>query len=185
MSEGIVKNIVNELKERAENACRTDNKGFINDKTGGSIIIDEQGDVTIAASRTVQYKMKYSEGQATEVSMQSNTITNRKNLKADELIINNHKLNPQLWQMTDMKRLHGDPTSGVGGLTLCTTVLVKTWEPSLEKWVLIRRPLRTPLFSNLLPIPDVPETMGISDATNISPEIKQMRDIDKLNGAWV
>ena len=30
------------------------------------------------------------------------------------------------------------------------TVLVKTYEPTLKKWVLMRRPVRIPIFSNLL-----------------------------------
>jgi hypothetical protein len=184
MAESIIRNIVNELKERAENASRTTDKGFVNDKTGGSVLIDEQGNVTIAASKTVQYKLNYSQGQATEVSMQSNTITNRKNINTDEIVVNKHKLNPQLWQLTDMKRLYADPTSGIGGLTMNATVLVKTWEPVLEKWVLIRRPVRTPIFSNLLPLPDVPNDMGINESTNISDEIKEMRDTDNLNKGW-
>jgi hypothetical protein len=183
-SKGIVENIVAELKDRAENADRTNEKGIVNDKTGGSLLIDQSGNVTIAASKTVQYKMNYSQGQTTEVSMQSNTITNRKNIQTDEITVNKHKLNPQLWQLTDMKRYQGDPTSGIGNLTMYGTVLVKTWEPTLEKWVLIRRPLRTPIFSNMLPIPDAPESMGLSDATDISTEIQQMRDMDKLNGEW-
>ena len=79
MSNDISQNIVQKLKDEAANADRTKSKGFINDKTGGSVLINENGDITISPSKTVQYKMKYSEGQATEISMQSNTITNRKN----------------------------------------------------------------------------------------------------------
>lgn len=184
MSQGIIQNIVNEIKERAENANRSTDKGIVNDKTGSSIMLDQAGNVTIAASQTVQYKMKYSEGQATEISLQSNTITNRKNIQSDEIVVNKHKLNPQLWELTDMKRLYEDPTSAIGGLTMCTTALVKTWEPHLEKWVLIRRPVRTPIFSNLLPIPDVPAEMGLNEATNISEEITDMRNVDKLNNRW-
>lgn len=183
-STGIVQNIVSKLKDRAENADRTKEKGMINDKTGGSILLDQSGNITVAASKTVQYKMNYSQGQATEISMQSNTITNRKNIQTDEIVLNKHKLNPQLWHLTDMKRHQGDPTSAIGNLTMYGTVLVKAWEPTLEKWVLIRRPIRTPIFSNMLPIPDVPETMGLSEATNISDEITAMRNLDKLNETW-
>jgi hypothetical protein len=184
-SQGIKQNIVNELKDRSENADRSKEKGLVNDKTGGSILIDQSGNVTIAASKTVQYKMNYSQGQVTEVSIQSNTITNRKNIQTDEIVMNKHKLNPQLWQLTDMKRYQGDPTSGIGNLTINGTVLVKTWEPTLEKWVLIRRSIRTPIFSNVLPIPDAPTAMGLNDATDISTEIQEMRNMDKLNGEWV
>jgi hypothetical protein len=184
-AQGVKQNIVAELKDRSENADRAKEKGIVNDKTGGSLLIDQSGNVTIAASKTVQYKMNYSQGQTTEISMQSNTITNRRNIIADEITVNKHKLNPQLYHLTDMKRYQGDPTSAIGNLTMYGTVLVKTWEPTLEKWVLMRRPMRTPIFSNVLPIPDVPASMGLSGATDISTEITQMRDVDKLNQEWM
>ena len=81
--ESIVKNIVNDLKEKSENLDRQLEKGIINENTGSSVSLNNNGDVTIAASQNVQYKMKYNEGQATEMSFQSNTITNRKNIKTD------------------------------------------------------------------------------------------------------
>lgn len=185
----IVKNIVNELKEKSENVDRTNQKGLVNDKTGSSIILDENGNVTIAPSKTVQYKMKYNEGQTTEISFQSNTITNRKNIKTDEIIINKHKLNNQLFELTDFKRIDGDPTSAIGNLTMMGTVLVKAWEPYLEKWVLIRRQVRIPIFSNMLPIPDVPATMGLvnedgTSATDVSKEITEMRTYDEQQKAF-
>lgn len=185
----IVKNIVNELKERSENADRINQQGLINDKTGSSIILDENGNLTIAPSKNVQYHMKYNEGQATEISIQSNTITNRKNIKTDEITINKHKLNNQLFELTDFKRIDGDPTSGIGNLTMMGTVLVKAWEPHLEKWVLIRRQVRIPIFSNTLPIPDVPASMALENedgtsATDVSEEIKEMRTYDEQQKAF-
>ena len=68
-----------------------------------------------------------------------------------------------------MKKFQGDPTMAIGNLTMCGTVLVKAWEPTLQKWVLIRRPIRTPIFSNLLPLVGAHEGMGLDD--NISEEI--------------
>lgn len=166
-------NIVDRLKERAENADRQKEKGFINDKTGTSIRMSEEGNVAIVGSKNVQYRMSYASGHASEISMESNTVANRKNIKVDELIINTHKFNPQLYELTDMKQYLSDPTQAIGNLTMCGTVLVKAWEPSLEKWVLIRRPIRTPIFSNLLDIPKSPDEMGLSD--NISDELVAMR----------
>lgn len=166
-------NIVDRLKERAENADRQKEKGFINDKTGTSIRMSEDGNVAIVGSKNVQYRMSYATGHASEISMESNTVTNRKNIKMDELIINTHKFNPQLYELTDMKQYLSDPTQAIGNLTMWGTVLVKAWEPNLEKWVLIRRPIRTPIFSNLLDIPKAPDEMGLSD--NISDELIAMR----------
>ena len=53
-----------------------------------------------------------------------------------------------------------------------STVLVKAWEPTLKKWVLIRRLARMPLFSTMLNLPDAPEDLSID--TNISDEILKM-----------
>ena len=36
----------------------------------------------------------------------------------------------------------------MGSMMMDGTVLVKTWEHTLQKWVLIRRPISTPMFSN-------------------------------------
>lgn len=161
--------ILNRLKERATFANRLTDKGIINENTGTSLRMNEAGNVTVASSKNVQYKMHYAKGQATELSYESNTITNRKNILTDEIIINKHKINPQLWNWTDMKKFQGDPTMAIGNLTMGGTVLVKAWEPTLQKWVLIRRPIRTPIFSNLLPLVGAHEGMGLDD--NISEEI--------------
>lgn len=169
------KNIVSELKEKAENAKSSIETGFVNDHTGSSILLDRSGNVTVAASKTVQYKLQYACGHATEISIESNTITNRKNIIADEIIINKHKLNPQFYELTDMKSYLSDPTQAIGNFTVSGTVLVKSWEPTLKKWVLIRRYIRTPIFSNMLNLPSAPESMGIED--NISDYIEEMRKI--------
>ena len=116
-----------------QNLDRQLEKGIINENTGSSVSLNDNGDITIAASQNVQYKMKYNEGQATEMSFQSNTITNRKNIKTDEIVLNKHKFNNQFYELTDYKQIGNDPTSAIGNLTINTTVLVKAWEPYLEK----------------------------------------------------
>ena len=75
-----------------------------------------------------------------------------------------------------MKKYLNDPTTAIGNLTMSGTVLVKAWEPTLQKWVLIRRSIRTPIFSNLLNIPIVPDDMDIED--NIEDYIKEMQDAE-------
>ena len=51
------------------------------------------------------------------------------------------------------------------------TVLVKTWEPTLEKWVLIRRPIATTMFSSRLNIPSTPEQLEVD--LNVMADIKK------------
>lgn len=167
------KNIVHILKEKAEHAKSSVETGFINEHTGSSILLDRNGNATIAASQTVQYKLQYACGHATEISLESNTITNRKNIIADEIILNKHKLNSQFFELTDIKRYLNDSTQAIGNLTVNGTVLVKAWEQSLKKWVLIRRDIRTPLFSNMLNLPECPKDMDIND--DISDYIEEMR----------
>lgn len=168
MSDG---KLIDRLKDRSKNANRQTEKGIVNDTTGSSMTLNSAGNITVAASKNVQYKMNYAQGASREVSLESETITNRKKFKIDEMIINNHKMNPQLYELTDMKELYEDPNYAIGNLTLNTTVLVKAWEPNLERWVLIRRPARTPMFLNKLDLPSAPEDMDIDD--NISKEIEK------------
>lgn len=163
--------IVNELEERSLNADRSVDKGFVNTSTNSSVLISENGNVTIASSKNVQYKLNYASGLAKEISYQSQTITNRKDIRTDEIIINNHKMNPQIYDLTDMKVLYTNTDWAIGNLTVNATVLVKAWEPNLQKWVLIRRPMRTPLFMNSLGVAGAPEDMDIDD--NITEEIEE------------
>ena len=164
--------LIDRLKQRNEEPDRAYEKGVINPDTGSSLMLGKTGNVTIAASHYVQYKLNYSSGTAREVSLQSDTITNRKSLKTDEVMINNHKLNPQLYELTNMKQLYHDPNYAIGNLTVNATVLVKAWEPNLEKWVLIRRPIRTPVFMNEVDIPRAHKDMNIDD--NITEEIESI-----------
>lgn len=165
--------LIDKLKERDEQPDRAYEKGIVNSDTGASLLLGRTGNVTVASSHNVQYKLNYASGTAREISFQSDTITNRKRINTDELMINNHKLNPQLYELTDMKQLYHDPNYSIGNLTVNATVLVKAWEPNLEKWVLIRRPIRTPIFMNAVDIARVPEDMGIND--DITSEIESMK----------
>ena len=171
--EDIQKNIVNDLKEKSENTRSSVETGFVNDHTGSSFLLDRSGNATIAASKTVQYKLQYACGHATEISLESNTITNRKNIITDEIIVNKHKFNSQFYELTDMKKYLNDPNQAVGNLTISGTVLVKSWEQNLKKWVLIRRHIRTPMFSNMLNLPECPKDMDINN--DISDYIEEMR----------
>lgn len=163
--------IVNKFEERSLNANRTIDKGFVNTSTNSSVVINETGNVTVASSKNVQYKLNYASGLAKEVSYESQTVTNRKHIKTDEIIVNNHKMNPQIYDLTDMKVLYENTDWAIGNLTVNANVLVKAWEPNLQRWVLIRRPMRTPLFMNALGVAGVPEDMDIDD--NITNEIKE------------
>jgi hypothetical protein len=158
------KDMANRCREKNEFLDRRKDKGIIN--KGASVSIKENGDITLAASKDSQYKLSKGQGIATEISLQSNTITNRKTIKTDEIIVNKHKLNPQLWELADNVRLQDNSEQAIGNLTMMANVLVKAWEPNLKRYVMIRRQMRIPMFYPTLNSADAPEEMSIdSDIT--------------------
>jgi hypothetical protein len=159
---------------------RTKDRGVVNELNGSSVVVRENGDVTITSSEMAQYKLTHENSTATEVSIQSNTITNRKNIITDELLINNHKFNPQLYTLADMQQLITNAKMIMGDLTLNTTILVKAWEPNLGKYVLIRRPARMPMFSPTVNIPEVSDQFGVTQL-NVEEEIKKLQEEIKNN----
>lgn len=163
------KDLLDEFKKRSNYMNRKIDRGIVNENTGSSIGIRDNGDTVIAASSNAQYKLNHDNGSATEISYQSNTITNRKTITTDEIVINQHKLNPQIYELSDMKQLLDDPDKAIGNFTMLGTVLVKAWEPNLGKYVFIRRQMRIPVFSPRLNMPDAPEFLGLD--TEVSEEI--------------
>lgn len=153
-------NIVQEVSERLN---RTNDKGLINPESGAGVSMRSNGDVALISTEYSQYHMS-STGIATEASLQSNLITNTRNLRIDNLAINRHRINPALWELTDFKQIDGSNAKVVGNLNMTGTVLVKAWEPTLGKYVLIRRPIRMPVFSTTLDIPDTPDIMEVESS---------------------
>ena len=94
-----------------------------------------------------QFKCDKDSGVITDVSLQSVSTTVQRELTTSDLIINRHKFNTQLLEFTNLK---ANCKTVMGDLTVNATILVKAWEPTLEQYVLIRRPARFPVFGNLL-----------------------------------
>ena len=149
-----------DVKEKSKYLDRTKDKWILNEN-GSGIAVDDEGNVNISSSEYSQLKLG-ANGVSSEVTLQSNTITNTKNLRLDNLTINRHRMNPALWELTDFKKINGSNAKVIGNLTMTGTVLVKAWEPTLKKYVLIRRPVRTPICSTTLNVPDVPDLLSIS-----------------------
>jgi len=150
------------LQERAENLRRSSERGIINEVSGSSIVARDNGQVNLASNEYSQYKLN-PDGKAIEQSLESVTITNRKRLQTDEVIINEHKLNPHLYELTNFKQVIDNHQSVVGNFCVSGTVLVKCWEPNLKRYVMIRRPARMPMFSPTLNVPEIPTSLGIGD----------------------
>lgn len=169
--------LLSEAKDRTRYINRTSDKGIINGDSGASILAKKDGTVHMSAGLMSQYRLDGVNGHAIEQSIESTTMTVRKRIEADEIVINDHKLNPALYELSDMRKLFGYSDVAIGNLTVFSAVLVKTWEPTLKKWVLIRRLARTPLFSPVLNLPDAPAELDVD--TNISDEILNMTERGK------
>lgn len=155
---------LSDLENKAKNLNRMTEKGLINESIGSSAIVRDNGQINLTASTSSQYKLNPN-GQSIEQTLESNTISVRKNFSVNELIINNHKLNPDLYELTDFKTRDILPGQDViiGNLCVYGSVLVKAWEPNLERYVLIRRPIRVPMFSNKLNTPSINSGLNIND----------------------
>lgn len=110
-------------------------------------------------------------------------ICNRKSIDLDDLLVNAKKFNQQLSYLSDSSVLFQDSNKGIGNFTVNGTVIVKAWDINLNRYVLIRRKIRTPMFSQTLNYPNIPEAydMDLSNVnkldTNLAGLIKTQRDI--------
>lgn len=163
---------LSDIKDMSNYLSRKKEKGLVNEQTGTAFVIRDNGQVNVSASKQAQYKLNPN-GEVAEYSLESNTITNRKSYLLDELVVNHHKLNPAVYELTDMRELDlplGDKGL-VGNFTMLGTVLVKAWDVNLQRYMLIRRLVRMPLFSNLLNVPDINTGIKVTDPLKIDEDI--------------
>ncbi len=151
-------NLFNETVSKTKQASRQSDKSIINKKSGSNITVKGDGSTSMVSGIYAQYKADKNSGVATEISLQSNTITVQKDIVANDLILNRHKLNSQLYELTNFKNNCG---TVMGNMMMDATILVKCWEPTLEEFVLIRRPVRFPVFGNMLDAYVVDERLDV------------------------
>ena len=140
-------NLFNETKKKTTNAKHGYDMGVINPKTKTSLINKSNGTTIINSGIYAQFKCDKESGVVTEIAFQSVSNSVQRELTTSDLIINRHKFNTQLLEFTNLK---ANRKTVMGDLTMNATILVKAWEPTLEQFVLIRRPARFPIFGNLL-----------------------------------
>ena len=135
-------------------------KGIIG-KNGATDIIKSDNVKVTAAGMYTQRIVNGDIGNITDESLQHNVKTVRANVSCSDLIINNHKMNSYLYEITNMKKLQN---TAIGNFTVMGTVLVKVYDFNLEKYVLIRRQVRVPMFSNILDPYAIDERLDIPDS---------------------
>lgn len=161
-------NLFARVKNSVEKVSLGKDIGLINPKANNSITLKDNGDINICIDEYTQVKLDKNMSYASYKSMSSERSAVMDSVNFLDLIVNKHKFNNQLVELTDFR----DTSIGtMGDLLMNGTVLVKTWEPTLEKWVLIRRPISTAMFSHRLNVPNAPKELDLN--LNVMEDIKK------------
>lgn len=161
-------NLFNSIKNKTGAVDNEGDYGIINPNSRASIVARDDGNINLTSDEYTQIKIDKSGSAIIQSSLSSTTNTVIKEINATDIKINKHKFNNQLIELTDFRDVNGNI---IGNMMMNGTVLVKTWEPTLEKWVLIRRPISTAMFSSRLNLPSTPEQFEID--LNIMDNIKK------------
>lgn len=160
---------LSKIRDKAANLSRRQDKGLVNENGGRTSIALRDNKVNIAASTNANSKVDGKSQQIINVSFEEKTITNRRSIETDELAINGHKINPDLWEYTDFK-VYQDQYGGahqVGRFNILGSVLVKAWDHQLGRYMLIRRPAFMPMFAPILNVPEINEALDIQDPSKL------------------
>lgn len=157
-----------QIQERAKYIKRGHESALMNDTTRSSVVIRHDGQINISSNRYAQYKLNPS-GKIVEESLESVSLSNRRKVQTDDMVLNEHKLNPYLYELTDFKKLMTayNDNMFVGNFCLFGSVLTMAWEMNLKRYVLIRRPARMPMFSPVLNVPEINTGLGVTDPLKI------------------
>lgn len=166
-----------QIRDKADNLSRMSEQGIVNEITGSAVVVRKDGQINMTPSKYASVHMNPN-GRITEQAMEKETIANRQKFTVDEILVNEHKLNPQLWELADMRaqKLLINQNVIVGNLTLSGHVLVKAWEPNLKRYMLIRRPWRGPMFGPLLNVPEINTAIKINDPLKLNEDILALSD---------
>ena len=164
---------IQKIKDPAEYIPRGLHQAFYSED--GSIALKDDGTVSLAASIVNHLELDPG-GNLSIQSVDTDIKTNFFSVAADDIIVNNHKLNQKLYELADFKKIKNtyDGTTHIAGnLTMLGTVLVKAWEPNLQRYVLVRRQINMPVFS--------PNIGGaeVNPGLNITPDTEFIRKFKK------
>lgn len=127
---------------------------MLGNSNGALSIKGDSGSITLS-NKYAQINMNPGGNIETKALLQTN-ISNRFKIETDDIIINHHKLNNKFYELTDFKEVNKSTIdkdeinikSGVAGhFCVLGTVLTKSWDIALGKYVLVRRIANIPMFS--------------------------------------
>lgn len=130
-----------------------------------SIVMKENTSVAMAVGNSS--KLSVDNGTINAVSNTHRIKANRIDLNFDEILFNGHKLNNRIFELADFRELQDKPGSVVGDFMVKGTVLVKSWEPNLGRYVLIRRDIIMPLFGQNTTLVEIAEGLKLKDPTKL------------------
>lgn len=163
---------LDEIKDKSKYIGRTTEKGFVNEEYGSSMALRENGQISLAAGKQAQMKMNPS-GTVDILGLEIVNTSNRIKYYTDELVINDHKLNPNLWELTGFKSvpLQDNQFATIGNFTMAGYVLVRAWDRQLGRYMMIRRPARIAPFGPRLNVADIHPALKIDDPLKVKEDI--------------
>ena len=127
---------------------------MLGNNVGSLSIKGDSGSITLS-NKYSQINMNPGGNIETKALIQTN-IANRYKIETDDIIINHHKLNNKFYELTDFKEVNKSTIdkdeknikSGIAGhFCMLGTVLTKSWDQKLGRYVMIRRLVNIPMFS--------------------------------------
>ena len=164
---------IKDIQDRANYAPRGSNQILCSEN--GSVALKDDGTISLAAG-TISHLELDPGGNLTVENVDTSVKTNFFSVEADDIVVNNHKLNQKIYELADFKKVYNiyDGTTHIAGnLAMLGTVLVKAWEPNLQRYVLVRRQINMPVFS-----PDIAGA-NVNPGLNITPDIDFIRKFRK------
>lgn len=155
-------NYLRKIKRESVTPNRQNTSGIVSTDNKSGSLLENGTNKTI--TDTLNQSKGSSESQSqTDICYEKNTITNRLNIKTDDIFVNNNRLNPILFSSTLFSQ---NDICTQGDLNLFGTVLVKAWDKSLNKVVYIRRQIRFPVAYPTTQIADIDPQFGIPVDSN-------------------
>lgn len=154
-------------KQNSNNLNRSRDKGIVNTEGGNAVALKGDGSAAISGGKYSKYHMT-PDGKAREVSLESQTVTPRKRYEVDEMIVNSHKQNQAILELSDFRYVQGKQERIVGNLLMAGAVLTVTWDETLKRRVLVRRPTWLPMFSSRINAAEIPDQLQVPDNTKVT-----------------
>lgn len=106
----------NDLMQEAESSTiEVDgayDRGLQNRETGQTLLFRGDGSMNMVTGKYSQLKVDSETGTVTIAALQSNDVAVQKDFSVEDLSINKHKLNAQLYELTNFKKLESGAVVG-------------------------------------------------------------------------